>query len=93
MNSGQVAAILARHGIGADADPAALVAALGVRGWRFVTEEGRPVSRSPRWHAVAWRTVPGSASGIPFRQTLRAIKPTEAAALAELLAKALEREP
>ena len=42
--------------------------------------------------AMAWRTAVSATLDAPYRQTLRAGKPTEGAALAELLAKVLERE-
>ncbi len=60
-------------------------------GWRVVVDEGVGQTGQRRVTAMAWRTAVSAALGVPYRQTLRATKPTEGAALAELLAKALER--
>ena len=90
MTAERVAEVLARHGVAADAGPAALIDALRRDGWRVVVGEGADHTGHRR--ATAWRTAVSAALGVPYRQTLRATKPTEAAALAELLAKALERK-
>ena len=43
--------------------------------------------------AMAWRTAVSATLGVPYRQSLRATKPMEGAALAEVLAKVLEQNP
>ncbi len=92
MRTDRVAEILARHGVAVDALVDELLDALRVRGWRVVVEEGTGHTGHRRATATAWRVLPDAATGVPSRRTLRATKPTEAAALAVLLAKALERE-
>ncbi len=71
---------------------AELIDALRSRGWRVLVDEGTDRAGSRRVTATAWRTLADAATGVPFLATLRATKPTEVAALAELLAKALERK-
>ena len=92
MTDERVAEVLARHGVAPDAGPAALIDALRYRGWRVVVGEGTDHVGHRRATAMAWRTVRSGMVAVPYRQTLRATKPTEGAALATLLAKALERE-
>ena len=91
MKAERVAEILARHGVGTDAPPGELIDALRGRGWRVVVGEGADRTGHRRVTATAWRTAGSAALGVPYRQTLRATKPTEGAALADLLAKALEQ--
>ncbi len=91
MTAERVAEVLARHGVAADAGPAALIDALRRDGWRVVVGEGADRTGHRRVTATAWRTAVGVPLGVPYRQTVRAGKPTEGAALADLLAKALER--
>ena len=91
MKAERVAEVLARHGVPADAGPAALIDALRRDGWRVVVDEGVGQTGQRRVLAMAWRNAVSATLGAPYRQTLRAGKPTEGAALAALLAKALER--
>ena len=91
MTAERVAEVLARHGVPADAGPAALIDALRRDGWRVVVDEGVGQTGHRRVTATAWRTAVSATLGVPYRQTLRAGKPTEGAALAALLAKALEQ--
>ncbi len=87
----RVAEVLARHGVAADAGPAALIDALRRNGWRVVVDDGDGQTGQHRATATAWRADPSAPFAVPYRQSLRATKSTEGAALAALLAKALER--
>lgn len=91
MKAERVAEVLARHGVGADAPAAEVIDALRRSGWRVVVDEGVGQTGHRRVTAMAWRTAVSATLGAPYRQTVRAGKPTEGAALAELLAKVLER--
>ena len=91
MTAERVAEVLARHGVPADAGPAALIDALRRDGWRVVVGDSVGQTGQHRGTATAWRTAQDATTDVPYRQLLRAIKPTEAAALADLLAKALEQ--
>ena len=91
MKAERVAEVLARHGVGADAPAGELIAALRRGGWRVVVDEGVGQTGQRRVTATAWRAAASATLGVPYRQSVRAGKPTEAAALADLLAKELER--
>ena len=86
MTDERVAEVLARYGVAPDAGPTALIDVLRRRGWRVVVDEGTDQAGRRRVMAMAWR-----AAVRPYRQSLRATKPTEGQALAALVAKALER--
>ena len=92
MTDERVAEVLARHGVAPDASSGDLIDALRRRGWHAVVGEGADHVGHRRATAMAWRTVRSRMFAAPYRQTLRATKPTEAAALGALLVKALERE-
>ena len=92
MKRAEVPAVLARHGIAPDADAGALLAALAARGWRGTVEEGVGPGGHRRYRALATRVCVGAdPRGALLHHTYRAQASTAAAALAVVLARALER--
>lgn len=88
-----VPAILAQHDLDSDADAETLTVALRARGWRVTVEETRRhgVWRSTA-HASRVRNNPSDHYFPIIREAVRATGPTPRAALAFVLAKALEKE-
>ncbi len=88
-----VSVILAQHGLDPDADAETLTVALRARGWPVTVEEtwtGR--ARRYTAHATRVRHNPRPYYFPIIRRTVRATGPTPRAALAFVLAKALEKE-
>nr|MDP9472699.1 hypothetical protein [Chloroflexota bacterium] len=86
--------ILARHGIDPDADAETLTAALeAAHGWS-VTVEATGIGRTRRYtaHATRVRNNPRDHYFPIIRKTVRTTGPTPRAALAFVLAKAMEKE-
>ncbi len=88
-----VPGILARHGIDPDTDAETLTAALEAHGWSVTVEE-TGIGRTRRYtaHATRVRNNPRDRSFPIIRKTVRTTGPTPQAALAFVLAKALEME-
>ncbi len=93
VRAADVSVILAQHGIDPDADAETLTVALRARGWPVTVEEAG-IGRARRYTAQATRVRDApSPHGFPIiRKTVRATGPTARAALAFVLAKALEQE-
>ncbi|MDP9355390.1 MAG: hypothetical protein M3R02_08935 [Chloroflexota bacterium] len=93
VRAADVPAVLAQHGIDPDADAETLTAALEARGWPVTVEE-TGIGRTRRYtaHATRVRNNPGDRSFPIIRKTVRTTGPTLQAALAFVLAKALEKE-
>ncbi|MDP9473042.1 MAG: hypothetical protein M3Q71_20665 [Chloroflexota bacterium] len=88
-----VSAVLAQHGIDPDADAETLTAALKAQGWP-VTVEATGIGRARRYtaHATRVRDATGPRAFPIVRKSVRATGLTPQAALAFVLAKALEME-
>ena len=91
-----VPAVLARHGIDAEADAATLLAALADRGRRVHVEDRREggLRRQPRFRVLASRPRPEVADGQRPPSALihwQGSGRTEAEALGQVLAAVLER--
>ncbi len=88
-----VPVILARHGIDPDTDAETLTAALEAHGWSVTVEE-TGIGRTRRYtaHATRVRNNPRDHSFPIIRKTVRTTGPTPQAALAFVLAKAMEKE-
>ena len=89
-----VGAVLARHGLapGPDGYPLAGLEALAeARGWRFGVEPATRPTRWTRYRAIVWRPSNPLGPRAPHALTARGRGTTEAGALAQALAKALER--
>ena len=90
-----VGAVLARHGLapGPDGYPLAGLEALAeARGWRFGVEPATRPTRWTRYRAVVWRTG-DPRDPDPRTFTARGRGTSEEVALAQALARALERWP
>ena len=94
MRAEDVPGVLRRHGLDPAASVAGLTAELAARGWVVALEEmetsagNRPAQR---WRALATRTRPAGAARTfaGFPEHLQGRGPTEAEALARVLASAL----
>ncbi|MDP9356685.1 MAG: hypothetical protein M3R02_15635 [Chloroflexota bacterium] len=93
VRAADVSAVLARHGIDPDADAETLRTALEARGWPVTVEEsGIGRARRSTAHATRVRDAPGPGAFPIIRKSVRATGLTPQAALAFVLAKALETE-
>ena len=95
-----VAAVLARHGVPPEADAPTLLAELAARGWEVRVEEPAAADRGRvgwgrRVRALGLRRRAEAAAarspGYGSHDHLQAAGPTEAAALARLLARVLDQ--
>ncbi len=88
-----VPGILARHGVDPDADAQTLAAVLEEQGWSVMVEQtGIGRARRSTAHATRVRDVTGPDAFPIVRKSVRATGLTPQAALAFVLAKALEME-
>ncbi len=93
VRAADVAVILAQHGIDPDADAETRRAALEARGWSVTVEQtGIGRARRSTAYAIRVRKATGPGAFPIIRKTVRTTGPTPQAALAFVLAKALEKE-